>query len=181
MANCKISVIMPALNEENNITVAIKDVIESFKKFGCSGEIIVINDGSTDRTESIVKGFIEKYPFIRMICHDKPKGIGACYWRGVKESQGELITWLPGDGENDAEEILRYLPLLDHVDIVVPYVYNREVRSWKRRILSKFYKGIINLSFGMLLNYMNGTVVFRKCFLQNITLKSAGFFSRLNR
>ena len=69
---------------------------------------------------------------------------------------------------------------MEHVDIVIPFIYNRNVRSWKRRMLSKFYKGIINLSFGMLLNYMNGTVLYRKSVLQNITLKSSGFFIRQN-
>lgn len=83
---------------------------------------------------------------------------------------------LPRDAENDAYEILRYLPLMEHVDIVIPFIYNQNMRSWKRRMVFKFYKGIIKLSFGMLLNYMNGSVMYRKCALQNITLKSSGFF-----
>lgn len=172
----KISVIVPALNEENNIIKAIENIIESFNKVKCSGEIIVINDGSIDRTEPVVRGLIEKYPFIRMICHDKPKGIGASFWRGVAESNGEFVVLLPGDAENDSFEIIRYLPLMDNVDIVVPFFYNKNARSWQRRIISKIYKAIINLSFGMLLNYMNGTVMYRKCVLQTLTLKNKGFF-----
>lgn len=85
---------------------------------------------------------------------------------------------LPGDAENDAYEILRYLPLMEHVDIVIPFIYNKNVRSRKRRIISKFYKGIINLSFGRMLNYMNGSVMYRKCVLQNITLKAVVFSIR---
>lgn len=167
---------MPALNEEKNISKALENVTKSYIRLGFSGEIIVINDGSTDNTELMVKGFIEKYPFIRMICHNKPKGIGASFWDGVRESRGELVTLLPGDAENDSYEILRYLPIMDHVDIVIPFFYNKEVRPWKRRMISKLYKGIINLSFGMLLNYMNGTVMYRKCVLQSLTLKNTGFF-----
>ena len=172
----KVSVIMPALNEENNISTAIENVVKSFMQLDILGEIVVINDGSTDRTRTIVESLIGKYPFIQLICHDKPKGIGASCWEGIWKSKGEMVTWLPGDAENDAFEILRYLPLMEHVDIVIPFIYNRNVRSWKRRMLSKFYKGIINLSFGMLLNYMNGTVLYRKSVLQNITLKSSGFY-----
>lgn len=172
----KISVIMPALNEEDNISKALENVVKSFVQLDVLGEIILINDGSTDRTKMIVEELIDKYPFIQLICHDKPKGIGASYWEGVWKSKGEIVTMLPGDAENDAYEILRYLPLMDHVDIVIPFIYNKNVRSWKRRMISKFYKGIINLSFGMLLNYMNGTVMYRKCVQQNITLRSSGFF-----
>lgn len=172
----KVSVIMPALNEEDNISKALENVVKSFVRLDVLGEIILINDGSTDRTKMIVEELMDKYPFIQLICHDKPKGIGASYWEGVWKSKGEIVTMLPGDAENDAYEILRYLPLMDHVDIVIPFIYNKNVRSWKRRMISKFYKGIINLSFGMLLNYMNGTVMYRKCVQQNITLRSSGFF-----
>ena len=83
---------------------------------------------------------------------------------------------MPGDAENDAFETLRYLTLMDDVDIVIPFIYNKEVRTKTRRILSKMYKGIINLSFGMLLNYMNGAVMFRKSILRYYNLQNAGFF-----
>ncbi len=172
----KVSVIMPALNEQENIASAVKNVADSFLKAGVSGEIVVVNDGSTDQTQSIVDELIAQYSFIQMICHDKPRGIGASYWEGIWKSRGEIVAMLPGDAENDAYEILRYLPLMDNVDMVIPFIYNKNVRSWRRRQLSKFYKGIINLSFGMLLNYMNGSVMYRKCVLRNVVLKSSGFF-----
>lgn len=172
----KISIIMPALNEERNIIGAVENVIETFSKTNISGEIIVINDGSTDRTKEIVEDLIRKYPFIRMISHAKPHGIGASFWEGVKESKGEAVVMLPGDGENDAYEILRYMPLMDNVDIIIPFVYNKMVRTLKRRIVSKLYKAIINISFRMLLNYMNGTVMYRKCILEGADLQATGFF-----
>lgn len=172
----KISIIMPALNEENNIVRTIENVIGSFREIGVSGEIIVANDGSTDRTQKIVEGLMRDYPFVRLINHVNPKGIGASFWDSVNESRGEIVIMLPGDGENDASEILRYLPLMEHVDIVIPFIHNQGVRPWRRRMLSKLYKAIINLSFGMLLNYMNGTVMYRKCILDNIDLKANGFF-----
>lgn len=172
----KITVIMPALNEEKNIIGAVENVISSFSRAGISGEIIVVNDGSTDRTREIVENLIKKHPFIRMLNHAKPHGIGASFWEGVKESKGEAVVMLPGDGENDAYEILRYMPLMDNVDMIVPYVYNKSVRTWRRRMISKLYKAIINLSFGMLLNYMNGTVMYRKCILDTVDLQATGFF-----
>jgi len=171
-----ISVIMPALNEEVNIEQAIENVLESFRKLEIDGEVVIVNDGSTDDTENIAEGFVREYPNVQLINHMKSQGIGKAYWDGAKASKGECITWVPADGENDAFEILRYLPLMKQVDIIIPYVYNKETRSWNRRLLSKVYKAIINLSFGMILNYMNGTVIFRKSILQDVKLKSSGFF-----
>jgi glycosyltransferase involved in cell wall biosynthesis len=167
---------MPALNEEANIESAILDVAAAFDRIQVKGEVILVNDGSTDRTEKIVWSLTEKHPFIRIESNGTPQGIGASFWKGVKMAKGDIVLLIPGDGEVKSYEILRYLPVMDQVDVLVPYFYNREVRTWQRRLISKIYKGIINLTFGLLLNYMNGTVVYRRDILNDITLKSPGFF-----
>ena len=173
---CKISIIIPALNEEENIVQAIENVEKALKEINETGEIIVINDGSSDNTSKLVLDKIRNNSCIRIINHEVTKGIGASVWHGIMESKGEIITWMPGDAENDAFETLRYHTLMDDVDIVIPFIYNKEVRTKTRRILSKMYKGIINLSFGMLLNYMNGAAMFRKSILRDFNLQNTGFF-----
>lgn len=172
----KVSVIMPSLNEQDNLTSAVENVVDCFNSLNINGQIIVVNDGSSDRTGEVAISLSERYPFLSVIHHASPQGIGGSFWDGIREAHGEIVVMLPGDGENDAYEILRYLPLMEYVDIVVPFVYNKDVRSLNRRILSLVYRGIINLSFGMSLNYMNGTVMYRRCVFDNITLKCKGFF-----
>lgn len=167
---------MPSLNEELNLSEAVRNVIDGFNMFGINGQIIVVNDGSTDSTGKIAGALDREYGFIKVIHHETPQGIGASFWDGVWNSDGEIVTMIPGDGENDAPETLRYLHLLEHVDIVIPYVFNTNVRSKARRLLSRVYRGIINLSFGMSLNYMNGTVMYRTCILKDLTFRSKGFF-----
>lgn len=171
-----VSIVMPALNEAKNIQMAIEDVEAAFSKVGIQGEVLVVNDGSSDATRAIVESLQKTRPYLRLINHEFPQGIGSSFWDGVQNAQGEVVTLIPGDGENDTYEILRYLPLMQHVDIVVPFVINRETRNFKRRLLSKTYKAIINLSFGLLLNYMNGTVMYRRRVLQSLSLDSKGFF-----
>lgn len=172
----QISVIMPSLNEEKNIARAVQNVIEGFKALGVTGEIIVINDGSTDATGRIATELPFAYPFVSVVHHDKPQGIGASFWDGVRHASGDVVTMMPGDGENDAAEILRYLPLMEQVDIVVPFIYNRGVRSFRRRMLSILYREIIKASFGLSLNYMNGTVMYRRTIFSGMTLRAGGFF-----
>ncbi len=167
---------MPSLNEEKNIESAVRNVVSGFEEFGINGEILVINDGSSDGTGRIAEGLAGTHPFVRVVHHESPQGIGASFWDGVRHAGGEIVTMIPGDGENDALETLRYLPVMDHVDILIPFVYNKDVRSSGRRLLSTLYRGIINISFGMTLNYMNGTVMYRTCILKDMTLKSRGFF-----
>ncbi len=171
-----LTVVMPALNEEENILSAINAVLESFKNFGINGEIVVINDGSNDRTEELVNDVIGKDNRVRMIRHGDPLGIGASFWEGVDIAGGDIVVMLPGDNENDPREILRYSKLLEHVDMVIPFLFNRESRSLFRNALSFIYRFIINSTFLVNFNYTNGTVLYRKSILQDLPHRNKSFF-----
>jgi hypothetical protein len=110
------------------------------------------------------------------ITHPVPRGIGAAFWEGLNIARGRAIILLPGDDENDPWEIFRYAKLLDHVDIVIPYLFNREARVLWRNALSFLYRFIINSTFAVNFNYTNGTVLYRTSVLRELDYKSAGFF-----
>ena len=171
-----VSVVMPALNEETNIEKAILETLAAFKTLSIHGEIVLMNDGSRDRTGEIGEALARKFPNIRVIHHSAPKGIGGSFWEGAHAAQGDVVLLLPGDGECVPEDSLRYMPLLNEVDIVIPFIYNVGVRDRSRRWISRLYKAVINLSFALLLNYMNGTVVYRRSVLLTLDLQSRGFF-----
>lgn len=172
----EISIIIPALSEEKNILTAITNTLKSFEDFNLKGEIIVINDGSTDKTRELVEDITRKDERVSIINHDSTKGIGASFWDGVDNSKAEVVCMFPGDNENDPWEILRYIKLLEHVDIVIPFVFNKEVRSLFRNLFSFIYRFIINRTFFVNINYTNGTVLFRKSVLKELDYRSMGFF-----
>lgn len=168
---------MPALNEETNIQDAIDNTIKAFDDYTIKGEIVVINDGSTDDTLKIVKEKILKEPDkICVVNHTLTLGIGASFWDGVDNAQGDVICMLPADNENDPREIMRYLGLLEHVDMIIPFVYNKKSRGWLRNILSFIYRFIINNTFLISLNYTTGTVLYRKSLLDELNYRCRGFF-----
>jgi len=173
-----ISVIIPALNEESNITSAINNTLIAFDDYGLKGEIIVVNDGSTDRTRSLIEEKIsgDTRGTTRLINHVRKKGIGASFWEGAEIARGEIVTMFPGDNENDPWETLRYTDLLKHVDMVIPFVFNKEVRSIFRNILSYLYRVIVNTTFRVNFNYTNGTVMYRRSLFLDLDYKSSGFF-----
>jgi len=167
---------MPGLNEEKNILLSINNTLNLFNELNIDGEIIVVDDGSTDRTEELVNNSLKKDNRIRLIRHRVSQGIGASFWDGVDLAKGEVVVMLPGDNENDPWEIMRYLGLLEHVDIVIPFVYNKNSRSLLRNILSFIYRFIINNTFLISLNYTTGTVLYRKSLLNEMDYRSSGFF-----
>ncbi|MFH0702976.1 MAG: glycosyltransferase family 2 protein [bacterium] len=176
MKNLTLSVIMPALNEEKNIELAVNSTICALKKYNINGEIIVINDGSTDNTKIIVENLCQNNNPVKLINHENPKGIGYSFWDGVKNSTKDIVVMFPGDNENDPEDALTFFHLMQDVDIIIPFIHNIEVRERKRRIISSIYRFIINISFGISLNYTNGTVFYRRLILNDIELKNFGFF-----
>ncbi|MBC8018527.1 MAG: glycosyltransferase family 2 protein [Verrucomicrobia bacterium] len=172
----QLTFVMPALNEEGNLPGSVANVLEGFARCQVAGELIIVNDGSSDRTGELAEQFSADHGNVSVIHHDKCRGIGGSFWAGVQRAKGEIVVMIPGDGENDAGEILRYLPLLEEVDLVVPFVSNPWVRSWRRRLLSRLYQRIITTTFRLPLNYLNGTVMYRRSALEGIILKNNGFF-----
>lgn len=171
-----LSVIMPALDEEKNIKQAISNTLKAFNDYSIDGEIVVINDGSTDTTQDVIQNLSKKDNRFRLINHSTSQGIGSSFWDGIDSARGNIVVMIPGDNENDPWEILQYHKLLEYVDMVIPFAFNKGVRSLFRNTLSFIFRFIINTTFRVNFNYTNGTVIYRKSILKEIDYRSSGFF-----
>ncbi|MDT8447115.1 MAG: glycosyltransferase family 2 protein [bacterium] len=176
MQQLSLSVIMPALNEENNIEKSVRNALNAIDDYKIDGQVVVVNDGSSDRTQEIATNLQAQDDRVKVVTHEKPWGFGASFWDGVDHATKDHVVLLPGDNENDPWEILMYSPLLEHVDIVIPFVYNKEVRSTYRRILSFVYRMVVNVTFRTNLNYTNGTVLYNRSILMQLPHRSNSFF-----
>jgi len=173
-----LTIIMPALNEVENIRDAVGETLRAFDECGIDGDVLVINDGSTDGTQAVVEEIMQTDKRVSVRVHDAPWGVGASFWDGQDHAKGDVICFLPGDNENDPWEIFQYFRLLEHVDIVIPFVFNRQVRPFLRNALSFMYRFIVNSTFLVNFNYTNGTIMWRRSILHEIgsKLRSTGFF-----
>lgn len=176
MSSVSVSVVMPALNEEENIQAAIESTFKAFERRQLDGEIIAVNDGSVDQTGKIITDLMKIYPNLKVVKHDQAMGIGRSFFDGVKAATKDVVVMFPGDNENNPDDALNFISILSEVDIVVPFIQNIEVRNKGRRLLSSTYRFIINMSFGINLNYTNGTVFYRRAILSEVELISSGFF-----
>jgi len=171
-----LSIVVPCFNEARNIEGAINEIQECLDRTSLEGEIIVVNDGSTDDTLAVVKKIKLVDRRVLILNKEKNEGMGRGFWDGVIIARNPFVVLVPGDGENDVSEILSFYFLAQHVDIVVPYIHNADVRHFGRRVVSSLYRFIINLSFGTSLNYTNGTVIYNRDALSTVKLSSSGFF-----
>ena len=171
-----LSIVMPCLNEGENLRAAIEDALKNLDKSGIEGEVIVVNDGSTDNSFDIAKQAASLDRRVHILNKTKTMGIGRAFWDGAKLAIHQFVVMIPGDNENKVSEVLASYQLVNEVDVIIPFVPNSTVRTIDRRVISTLYRLIVNISFGTTLNYTNGTVVYNKEALKLIKLKSSGFF-----
>jgi len=176
LSSNSLSIVIPALNEARNLKRTITDLMNTLTTRGIEWEIILVDDGSRDETANLADSLASGEARIKVIHHLRPMGIGCCFRDGLRISNKSAITWLPAEGENDPNELIKYFNLLEQVDIIVPFVLNTSLRSLYRRILSKLYVLIINISFGTRFNYTNGNVIYRRKVFDIIKCRSNGFF-----
>jgi glycosyltransferase involved in cell wall biosynthesis len=105
----KISVVIPVYNEEGSIEAVHAEIVKALNKPGCSGEIIFVDDGSTDKTFNI----LSRLSPARVIKFRKNFGQTAAMDAGIKAARGDYIVTMDGDGQNDPADIPR---LLAHIE-----------------------------------------------------------------
>jgi glycosyltransferase involved in cell wall biosynthesis len=109
----KISIVIPAYNEENAIGNVLADIRENFK--GQDYEIIVIDDCSDDKTAQILR----KEKDVILITHARNKGYGMSIKNGIIKASGEFIITMDADGQHKAKEARRLLDYIGQYDMVV--------------------------------------------------------------
>lgn len=144
----ELSVFFPAYNEEANIENTIHKAIEVLKKIAGKWEIIVVNDGSTDKTEEIVKKLIKAEPQVRMITHTPNRGYGAALKSGFYNSRYEWICFTDADGQFDFSDIKKFLPFTKEADLILGYRIKRADSAF-RRLYGFVWNLIAKILFGL--------------------------------
>jgi dolichol-phosphate mannosyltransferase len=170
-----ITVVVPALNEEKNIEAAIETVRTSVTKYFDDIEILLFDDGSTDRTGAIADRLAAEDSRIRVIHHEKSKNLGGVYKSAIRMATKDLLIMIPGDNENPPDAIEPILKEAGEADIIVPYTANQEVRPFVRRVLSQGFVTLLNLGAGCRLRYYNGTVLHQVDLLRKIQIETDSF------
>ncbi len=140
-----LSVIIPVLNEENNIIPLYTELTEVIGRLDLPYEIIFIDDGSTDNSYKVLSDLHSKDKAVKVVQFRRNFGQTAAFAAGFDHSIGELILTLDADGQNDPNDIPRMLSTLDKGDndFVIGWRVNRK-EPILRRLLSKAANNIIS-------------------------------------
>lgn len=133
-----LSMVIPAYNEEENIPTLLSRVEGSLAPMGKPFEVIIVDDGSKDRTPELLRDGMQKYPWLRVLRMKKNGGQSAAFEAGFAASRGEILATIDADLQNDPEEIPRLIPMLDEqkVDMITGWRKDRQdtgFRKWQSR------------------------------------------------
>lgn len=170
-----ISFIVPALNEEKNIELAVQQILIAAQDRFSDYEILLVDDGSTDTTGYIMENMAAQNNKIHVIHNQRNLGFGGAYKCGLAAAKFDYVMMVTGDNESHVEGIKGVLSAIGKADIVMAYVINPHVRSYLRRFISSGYTTLINLLFGLQVRYYNGYTIHRADLLRQISITSDGF------
>lgn len=170
------SIVIPALNEELVVDDVVRDIARQVAASFSNYEIILIDDGSTDRTGAIMDALARDLPNTRAIHNPGNIGLGASYQRGVAEARCTYMMMLCGDGGMPAASLPAIFAAVGSADIVAPYVTNlKTIKSPMRYFTSRVYTNLLNILFGQKIKYYNGLPVHRVDLLRQLRINSTGF------
>lgn len=171
-----LSILVPAKNEEDQLFNTVCNIIEGAQRAQFQAfEIIIIDDGSIDRTTLIANELSDKLPFIRVIRNEISQGPGALLIRAIGEAKFSKLTTFAGDNNAHSDLAEAIFNNWDKADVVVSYFLNVEHRSWFRIFLSAIYTLIYNTVFGLHLKYINGNSVYPIKLLKELDLRATSY------
>jgi len=166
--NKSISVFLPAYNEEKSIRKGILEISSYLKSRFKDYEILIISEGSIDKTNEIVRDLQKEIGNLKLFAKDKSYGYAGALRTGFKNSTKKLIFYTDGDRQFDIKEMDKLLALIDRYDIVTGYKIKRNdplMRIW----MSDLYNLTMRLVFGLKLKDVNCAFkLYHKHVIENI-------------
>ncbi len=165
-----VTIVIPALNEAGNLPRLLSLLDETFSYLGYELPVLVINDGSTDDTPTILESLQEKYPFLKVFHHNSPRGVTQVWKTALTQVQTDWLFWGQGDLESDPRMDIPALlnATTTGVDAIAGW---RQNRGDGKTGSSQLANRVCRLAFGMTIHDMNWIKLIRRDVLADLPLE----------
>jgi len=167
-----------AYNEEATLEEAVTDVRAALVDLGRDFEVLVVDDGSTDRTAEIAAALEARWPSdVRVIRHGRNLGPGSAILTGIRNSRKDIICFHAADQQLDFREVSGFIPLLDDHDIVIGSRSGRPGYTRMRMLSSRVYIELAHRLFGLDgYDDFNFLYLYRRSLFDGMPIGSDGIF-----
>ena len=169
-----LSLVLPAHNEEANIEAVVTESLQTLPAFADSFEIIIVDDGSRDRTAEIVRRLERVDARVRLVQHERNQGYGAALRSGFRATTGDYVLFMDADRQFDIRDLRLLSPFAAEYDIVAGFRMERR-DPLHRRIFAESFNVVVRVLFGVHLRDIDCAFkLFRGDLLRSIPLSAPG-------
>lgn len=172
-----LTVFFPCYNEEANVKRMVEHFEEVLPRFAKKFEILIIDDGSTDKTGKIAKKLSKTHEAVRLIQHPKNKGYGASLRTGIAEAQYDWVFFTDGDMQFDVAQLEDFIPFTKEYQVIIGYRMTRADGNF-RAMNARIFKLYIDLLFRLHVKDIDCAFkLFKRTKVQSLHLQSTGAFT----
>jgi glycosyltransferase involved in cell wall biosynthesis len=167
-----VSLFFPSYNEEGNVQDVVKNALAAFEGKGIPFELIIVNDGSKDKTGQIAERLAKKHKEVKVFHHNPNQGYGAALQTGFTNAKFPYVGYMDGDGQFDAADFVnKLLPQLATADLVTGKRVHRADPAI-RKLNAYLWNILAKVLFQMKINDVDcGMKVIKREVLQKLHLK----------
>lgn len=147
-----LSLVYLCLNEEEALPRTLDEALAYCRTELADWEIVVVDDGSTDRTAEIAREYASREPRVRLLQHPRNLGMGAGLKTAIRASSKDYFCMLAGDGQIPAAELRKMLPALGQAPIVLS-TYGNRPNNWLRTLISRgfrvYMRALVGVDFAL--------------------------------
>lgn len=170
-----LSIIVPALDEEEKLDWSVRTAVEVARRYFDEIEVLILDDGSTDRTGQIADALAAEIPEVRAYHHPRPSGLGGALKRGLQLARMHYFFWVDGKGATPAEALDLVFSNKGRADLVVLYAVNPGDRPLIRRIIASIFRNAVNFLFCLRLRQHTHPVLCRTETLRQVEVRTSSY------
>ncbi|HEY0757268.1 MAG TPA: glycosyltransferase family 39 protein, partial [Ktedonobacteraceae bacterium] len=169
-----LSLVLPAYNEEQIIAATVEQAVHILAERVSDFEIVVVNDGSADRTGPILAELSTRHRCVRVVTHQQNQGYGATLADGFAAATKALTCFMDADGQFDIHDLDRLLPFIQEYSAVIGYRIQRQ-DTWVRKLNAWGWKLVVYLALGVRVRDIDCAFkILRTTFLHEHPLETRG-------
>jgi phenylacetate-CoA ligase len=156
-----ITIMVPCFNEELNIETTLDILVEAFRPLKWTHELLVVDDGSSDRTSELVRAFMARHPQepITFVRNGINMGLGFNYFAAAHMARGRYYMLINGDNDVPPETIRTMVNSIEAESLAI--FYPVDSRPLHRRMLSRTFVMLVRLLSGTWLQHYNSGAVYK--------------------